>query len=294
MSSKSKKLSAVANIFEQTIDGAIRKIPIDQISPSHDQPRKNKDINIEFLAASLQEEGLLQPIVVTKEDSAYVIVAGERRYRAAKSLNWKEIECRIIKKIPKEKFKVAVIENLQRENLSPVEESFAYKKLKNLFSYTDKELSDIVGKSRNYISEILSIAELSENWLKKADESGIFSRNLLIQYAHAVKLGQGDIFISNFHEGNISTVKTAKEFIKNQKSMPTTEKELIVNNHNLPTNKKQLQSLFNISISSNWVGSNKASIQMQISDINSSIISLESLEKKINNTVEQFLSGFSS
>ncbi|MDH5718563.1 MAG: ParB/RepB/Spo0J family partition protein [Spirochaetia bacterium] len=292
MSSKSKKLSVVAGIFDQNIEGVIRKIPIDQVMPSPDQPRQNKDINIKSLAASLQEEGLLQPIVVTKEDNSYYIVAGERRYRAAKSLNWKDIECRIIKKIPKDKYKVAVIENIQRENLSPIEESHAFKKLKNYFSYTDQQLSEIVGKSRNYISEILSIADLSEKWQHKADEAGIYSRNLLIQYAQAVKIGQGNEFLSNFQNGEISSVKTAKDFIKDKKySLNDNNNPIIINKE--PSREKINIPQKDVTISSAWIDENKVSIKIEISQLDNTNFTLDLLEKKINKSITTILSELS-
>jgi len=98
MASKHKRLSTAAGIFQQSLEGAIYKIPIKNIVPSPSQPRKNRTVNISTLAKSLKEDGLLQPIVVTKYNNKYTIIAGERRYRAAKLIGWDEIECRILKK----------------------------------------------------------------------------------------------------------------------------------------------------------------------------------------------------
>ena len=217
MPSKNKTLSIAADIFHQDIEGSIRKIPLKDIQPSDSQPRRNKRANIKPLARSLQEEGLLQPILVTKSGDHYVIIAGERRFLAANFIGWSEIDCKILHKGEKDTFRLAVIENLQREDLAPLEESLAYKKLKNKFSYTDEELSEIVGKSRNYISEILSIAEIPEDILKKASEVGIRSKNLLIQLALATKQGRGDDFIRQYENSNITSVKSAKEYLRDSK-----------------------------------------------------------------------------
>lgn len=217
MASKSKKLSVAADIFEQTIEGAIRKIPLAEITPSAEQPRQMKDTNIESLAKSLQDDGLLQPIVVTKEVGQFVIIAGERRYRAAKKLGWTEIECRILRKNPKEKYKLAVIENLQRENLNAFEEADAYRKLKSDYNYTDAQLSSIIGKSRSYITEILSIAEIPPQMQEQAKEAGIHSKNLLMQLSLATKKGTGDDFLDSYKTGSITTVKAAKSFNKEKK-----------------------------------------------------------------------------
>ena len=213
MSLKTKNLSAAIEIFDQEIEGVIRKIPLHSISPSRKQPRKNKEINIEALADSLKQDGLLQPILVTGHKGSYTIIAGERRYRAALSLKWTDIECRILDKNEQETYKLAVVENLQRENLDPLEESLAYKKLKQQFNYSDSDLAGIIGKSRNYISEILSIAEIPQPTIRKASKEGIVSKNILIQLAQAVKKDVGNEFIQKFQSGNISTVRAAKEYL---------------------------------------------------------------------------------
>ena len=228
MASKNKKLSSAASIFDQTLEGTIRKISLSEIVPSEDQPRQDKDTNIQALAQSLKEEGLLQPIVVKKEGINFKIIAGERRFRAASINGWKEIECRILKKDPRETFKLAVVENIQRENLGAFDESHAFSKLKNLYSYTDKELSDIVGKSRNYITELLSIADIPDTWRLKSAEAGITNKNLLVQLAMAIKLNIAEEFIRQFKAGIINSVKTAKAFIQNHKQsdMPSSAKQI--------------------------------------------------------------------
>lgn len=222
MASKTKKLALVADIFDQNLEGTTRKIPLNEITPSTDQPRQEKDVNIEALSRSLQEEGLLQPIVVTKENNRYVIIAGERRYRAATLAGWKEIECRILNKNAKDKFRLAVIENLQRENLDAVEEARSFRRLKDEFNYTDADLAEIVGKSRNYVSEILSITEIPAAVTRTAREAGINSRNLLVQLAQASKANKAEEFIEAYKAGAITTVKTAKTFNQAAKTPPQT------------------------------------------------------------------------
>ncbi len=214
MPSKTKSLSAAIEIFDQEIEGVIRKIPLRSIQPSKSQPRQNKEVNIDTLARSLDNDGLLQPILVTGNRGSYTIIAGERRYRAALALSWSDIECRILDKSEQETYKLAVIENIQRENLDPLEESLAYKKLKQQFNYSDSELSGVIGKSRNYISEIISIAEVPHPLLEKASKEGMASKNILIQLAQASKKGLGDDFIHKFKSGEASTVKAAKKYLR--------------------------------------------------------------------------------
>ena len=227
MASKSKKLAFAADIFGQDIEGIIRKIALGEIVPSAEQPRTKFDEDtIRSLADSIKTEGLMQPIVVTKEGNKYKIIAGERRYRAAQLAGLEEIECRILRKSPKDTYRLAVIENLQRENLDPVDEARAFRKLKSEYGYQDADLAQIVGKSRNYINEILSVADLPTSWIERAKDAGIESKNLFIQFAQAVKNGSGDQFIEAFRSGSVKTVATAKQFNQARKSgNPTQERK---------------------------------------------------------------------
>lgn len=220
MSSKTKKLGSLADIFQtETLEGTIRKIKINKIIPSELQPRKDRTKGVEELAKSLQAEGLLQPILVTKEnEDVYRIIAGERRYHAARLLGWQEIECKILSKTEKEIFKLAIIENLQRENLSAYEEIEAIRILKEKFQYTDSEIGNIFGKSRNYMNELLSIRNMSKEELLKCQEIGIESKNLLVQAAIASKNGVLQNFLEKFQQGELRTVKEAKEFNKNSET----------------------------------------------------------------------------
>lgn len=218
MASKSKKLGFAADIFEQDIEGIIRKIRLVDIQPSPEQPRTRFDETINALAESIKTEGLLQPIVVTKEGTHYKIIAGERRFRAAQLIGLEEIECRILRKNQKDTYRLAVIENLQRENLDAIDESRAFRKLKTEYGHTDAELAKIVGKSRNYVSEILSVAEIPGTWIDRAKKAGIESKNLFIQFAQAVKSGSAEQFITAFSSGTVTTVASAKQFNKTGKT----------------------------------------------------------------------------
>ncbi len=219
MSSKSKKLGSLADVFKsEALDGTIRRIRLDKIRPSEIQPRQERKKGVEELAKSLRKEGLLQPIVVTRiegPEECYRIIAGERRYHAASSLGWVDIECKIFDRNEKETFRLAVVENLQREDLSPYEEVDALLYLKKEHGFTDQELADMFGKSRSYMTEILSIAQLSSESLRLCKEYGIENKNLLVQAAQAEKKGTLDEFLGLYRSGNLKTVKDAKEFNRN-------------------------------------------------------------------------------
>lgn len=142
----------------------IQKIPMDKIIPNRLQPRQFFDeVSISELAQSIKENGLAQPIIVTKIDSdKYEIVAGERRYRACKMLGWSEIDAIIKNDLTDDKkLKIALIENIQREDLNPVEKACAYKKLMEMgMSQTD--IAQTCGKSKSSISNTLRILELDD------------------------------------------------------------------------------------------------------------------------------------
>lgn len=146
----------------------ITKIPLDKIVPNKYQPRKNFDENsIKELAQSIKENGLAQPILVTRipGEDKYEIIAGERRYRACKFLNWKEIDAIVKNEIDDEKkLIIALIENLQREDLNPVEKANAYKKMLD-FGMSQTEISNYCGKSKYYVSNTLRLLELEDEIL---------------------------------------------------------------------------------------------------------------------------------
>ena len=222
MSSKSKKLGSLADIFQtEVLEGSIRKIKLSKIAPSRIQPRSERQKGVEELAESLRTDGLLQPILVTKDsDDTYKIIAGERRYHASKLLGWEEIECKILNKDEKETYKLAVIENLQRENLSPYEEIEAMTILKEKYSYTDQELASLFGKSRSYMTEMLSVSNLSTGEINACREAGIDNKNLLVQAVQASKRGDFHSFLEQVKTGNVRTVKDAKSFNKNRNEKP--------------------------------------------------------------------------
>lgn len=134
------------------------------IEPNPNQPRKHFDKDaLETLAASIKEHGLLQPILVKpKENGIYIIIAGERRWRAAKLAGVKEVPCIIGDYTEKEVMEIALIENLQREDLNPIEEAEGYKSLMNTFALTQEEVALRVGKSRSAVANALRLNQLSD------------------------------------------------------------------------------------------------------------------------------------
>ncbi|MCA6085078.1 ParB/RepB/Spo0J family partition protein [Candidatus Endomicrobiellum agilis] len=148
-------------------DETIITIPLDKIKPSRFQPRNKFDeTKLQELADSIKKYGLVQPILVAASavSGEYEIIAGERRYRASKLAGDKNIKA-IVKRSAddKQKFDMTLIENLQREDLDPIEEAKAFKKLIEEFGHTHEQISEIVGKDRSVISNSLRLLSLAED-----------------------------------------------------------------------------------------------------------------------------------
>lgn len=138
-------------------------ISLNLIKSNNEQPRKSfDDEKIAELAQSIKEHGIIQPIILNKKDKYYVIVAGERRWRAAKLLGLKEVPAIVMELTDKDILEVSLIENIQRQDLNPIEEALAYKKLLSDFDLTQEELSKRIGKSRVAISNIVRLTGLSD------------------------------------------------------------------------------------------------------------------------------------
>ncbi len=139
-------------------------IPVSSITPNTHQPRKNFSApELEDLASSIKEHGILQPLLVTERaDGGYELVAGERRWRAAQMAGLATVPALIKKMADRQKLEVALIENIQRESLNPIEEAFAYQRLMEEFSLTQQGVAEKVGKSRPAVANTIRLLSLPE------------------------------------------------------------------------------------------------------------------------------------
>ena len=142
----------------------INKIDISKISPNKQQPRENfEEKEIKELSDSIKNQGLLQPIVVRETDNnAYEIIAGERRWRACQLAGLHSVACVVISVSEESVYELALIENIQRENLNVVEEAKAYKKLTKVNNLKNEELAKKLGKSTSHISNLIRILDLDD------------------------------------------------------------------------------------------------------------------------------------
>jgi len=160
-----KGLSAlISDLPEESTAGQVKIVPINEIEPNKEQPRKNFDEDkMEELSQSIKEHGIIQPLIVKKQGNFYVIVAGERRWRAARMAGLSEVPVIIQDYSNNEVMEISLIENLQREDLNPIEEAKAFETLINSFSLKQEEVAKRVGKSRSAIANTLRLLQLDES-----------------------------------------------------------------------------------------------------------------------------------
>lgn len=156
----------------------VQDLPIAQLHPNRYQPRRTfSKESIKQLAQTLDEEGLLQPIIVREDGEGYEIVAGERRYRAAKSLGWEKIPAIVNNLSDTQTASLALIENLQRENLNPIDEALAYQELMKINNLTQTQLAQNIGKSQSYVANKLRLLKLAPSVQQSLAQGQISARH---------------------------------------------------------------------------------------------------------------------
>ena len=157
-----------------------RLVPIDQVDPNPDQPRQAMG-DLAELISSVVEKGIIEPLVVRQRGPRYQIIAGERRYQAAVQVGLREVPVVIRAVDDDEIIEIALIENIQRKDLTPFEESEAMQGLAQKFGYTHEDLAKRLGKSRTTITEALSLNTIPPEVRKVCRLAGITNRSLLLQ-----------------------------------------------------------------------------------------------------------------
>lgn len=217
------------NIIDDVIDktninGGITQVKMSLIEPNKNQPRKSFDKEkIEALANSIKENGLIQPIIITpSEGGMYKIVAGERRWRAGKKAGLKEIPAVIRDYSDEQVAEIALIENLQREDLNPIEEALGYKVLLEEFNLTQELIGKRIGKSRSAVANslrLLSLEEQIRKLLVSGDISSGHARAILSVEDNDLRLALSKRII----EDNLN-VRQAEALAKQLQKKPTAKK----------------------------------------------------------------------
>lgn len=194
-------------------DRPTRTLPVERIKPAPDQPRRVFDKGaLEQLAESIKSQGLIQPIVVTpQKGDAYMIVAGERRWRAAQMAGLHEVPVVVRDIGDEDRLELALVENLQREDLNPIEEAQAYKQILELRSYTQEQLAGRVGKDRATVANALRLLRLPDKVQTLVQEG-----SLSMGHARAL-LGL---------EREADMIELGKRVVRTQMSVRATEQEV--------------------------------------------------------------------
>jgi ParB family transcriptional regulator, chromosome partitioning protein len=186
-------------------------IPLSMIEPNSEQPRTNMG-NIEELAASIREKGVLEPILVRSVGSnQYEIISGERRFRAASLAGLDEIPAIELEADDKETLEIALIENIQRKDLTAFEEAEGFQLLQQKFGYTHEKISQVIGKSRTTITETLLINDIPDRIRAMCREAGIANKSVLVQVARAGSEDAMERVVKRFAAGEISREDLRKQ-----------------------------------------------------------------------------------
>lgn len=220
-----EKIVEVEKVVEKPVEQLMR---IDEIEPNQLQPRKNFDEDaLQELSESIKQFGLIQPIIVKNKGKYYEIVAGERRWRAARIAGLKEVPVIIKEYSEKESMEIAIVENLQREDLNPIEEAQAYQKLIEEFGLKQDEAAQRVSKSRTAVTNALRLLKLDERVQQMVIDdmiSGGHARALLAiedkeeQYLTAMLIFDNKMSVRE-------TEKLVREHIKKQEEKRVEKKE---------------------------------------------------------------------
>ena len=197
-------------IGETKVESKTNKLLLSEIVPNKFQPRKNFDEdNLNDLSNSIKERGVIQPIIVRKSGSEYEIIAGERRWLAARKAGLHDIPVVVTDADDLKSLEFAIVENVQRHDLNPLEEAMGYKRLIDEFSYDQEKVSKFIGKSRSYITNALRILNLPNDVLKFIEEKKITA-------GHAkILLGlENASFIANKIIEKKLSVRQSENFVK--------------------------------------------------------------------------------
>ena len=221
---KEVKTKIVEKIVEKVVEKPVEiKVKVSKIEPNKEQPRKNfdEDALIE-LSESIKQHGVLQPILVQERDGYYEIIAGERRWRAAKLAGLKEVPVIIKKFTEQEIVEISLIENIQRENLNPIEEAIAYKRLLTEFDLKQDEIAERVSKSRTAVTNSMRLLKLDERVQQMVIDEKLstgHARALLgiedgeLQYQTACKVFDEKLSVREV-EKLVKTINTTKKEVK--------------------------------------------------------------------------------
>jgi ParB family chromosome partitioning protein len=189
-------------------------LPLGLIEPNPDQPRTNVG-NLDELTASIREKGVLEPILVRQlEPNRYQIISGERRFRAATAAGLEEIPAIELDATDREALEIALIENIQRKDLTAFEEAEGFQFLQEKFGYTHEKISQVLGKSRTTITETLQLNDIPDRIRVLCREAGISNKSVLVQIARAGDEAAMEQIVGRFARGEMNREQVRKATAK--------------------------------------------------------------------------------
>jgi ParB family transcriptional regulator, chromosome partitioning protein len=193
-----------------------RIVPIEDVDANPDQPRQNLG-DLSELIASVKEKGILEPILVRQQGSRFQIIAGERRYRAAVEAGLAEVPCVIRTASDAEVLEIALIENLQRKDLSAFEEADGLKTLAETYGYTHEQMAEKIGKSRSTITEMFSLTAIPEDVRQLCRLADIDSKSLLLQIVRQSDPAKMVALVERLQNEGATTRQAAREIAREAK-----------------------------------------------------------------------------
>jgi ParB family chromosome partitioning protein len=213
----------VDEISARTRTPVIRNIPIDRLVTHSMQPRKDFG-DLEEMAQSITEKGILEPILIRPKNGKFEIVAGERRYRAAQLAGLTEIPCIEHDIADNEALELSIIENIQRKDLDIYEQAFSLKSLSEIYGYTHQEIAKKIGKSRVTVTELIRVTDLPEEILKTCMELNINSKTFLLELVKLESIEEMAEMLKNYSEKPFSRDKI-KEKRKRKEEIDDNDEE---------------------------------------------------------------------
>ena len=210
--------------FEGKPGEQVQIVKLTKVEPSREQPRKQFDADaLQELAESIKQFGVLQPLLVQKKEDYYEIIAGERRWRASKLAGLKEVPVIVKEFTEQEAVEISLIENIQREDLNPVEEAMAYKRLIDEFHLKQDEIAERVGKSRTAVTNAMRLLKLSEKVQQMLIDEMITAGHARAILAISDKEKQESVAMKVFDEK--LSVRETEALVKRMLEPPKTEKK---------------------------------------------------------------------
>ncbi len=210
-----KGLKALIPVTDEK-SGGVFEIAVEDVRPNRYQPRKIfDDLKLTELVNSIREKGVVQPIIVQKSDSGYELIAGERRWRAAQKAGLNKIPAIIKEVSSEESLELALIENIQRENLNPIEEARAYYRLSDEFHQTQEDIAKKVGKDRSSVANFLRLLKLP-----KEIQDSISNEELTMGHARALlslDSAKEQIFLKNRIVKRKMSVREVESYVNRNK-----------------------------------------------------------------------------